>query len=496
MNKIPIFAFYFFILIIFDMKSFIFSKTLIILLLVHSTLLSHADIWQVGPNKPYSKPSEVAQLVNDGDTVEIDAGLYVGDVAGWTANNLLIRGINGIVHLKAEGAAYGGKAIWVIAGNNTTIEYIEFSECSVPDENGAGIRQEGRNLTVRHCYFHNNENGILAGTVNPSTILIEYCEFNNNGFGDGYTHNIYINHVDTLIFRYNYVHHAKIGHEIKSRAHVNIIEYNRISNESGTASRCIDLPNGGISFLIGNIIEQGPNAPNSNIIGYGLETLSNTPPHALYLINNTIINNRSYGRFLHFGSGSALLKAYNNIFAGNGILSDSDFLPPSLDTASNYITTDLSGLFFTNAGQYNFELTAHSTVLINSGSNPGIAHGRQLTPEKVYKHPSNNEDRCLDTQIDIGAFEYCTNNNIMTHDKLFIHLYPNPTSDFIELELIDYAYIRLKIDILDINGRIIFQDIIEQSETYLLDMRSYKPGIYFLKISDDTFSKIHKIVKH
>ena len=31
------------------------------------------------------------------------------------------------------------------------------------DGNGAGIRQEGRNLAVRDCFFHHNQMGILTG---------------------------------------------------------------------------------------------------------------------------------------------------------------------------------------------------------------------------------------------------------------------------------------------------------------------------------------------
>ena len=65
--------------------------------------------------------------------------------------------------MKADGAAAEGKAIWVIKGNNTRVANIEFSGAKVRDKNGAGIRQEGINLTVMGCYFHDNENGILAG---------------------------------------------------------------------------------------------------------------------------------------------------------------------------------------------------------------------------------------------------------------------------------------------------------------------------------------------
>ncbi|MEI7802656.1 MAG: right-handed parallel beta-helix repeat-containing protein, partial [Bacteroidota bacterium] len=250
------------------------SSTLIVLIAL--TFSCSAMTWLVGPTHTYTMPSQVSTLVADGDTVAIDAGVYNSDVAKWTANNLLLKGVGGMAHLKANGTSYGGKAIWVIAGNNTTVDSIEFSLCTCVDQNGAGIRQEGINLTVRHCYFHDNENGILAGDNATSDIIVEYTEFYNNGFGDGYSHNLYINHVNSLTFRYNYSHHAHIGHELKSRAYNNYILYNRLSNEAtGDASREIDLPNGGLAIIIGNEIEQGPNSQNSNIIGYGLEGLTN-----------------------------------------------------------------------------------------------------------------------------------------------------------------------------------------------------------------------------
>jgi hypothetical protein len=62
-------------------------------------------------------PSAAAAVAGDGDIIEIDAGEYVGDVAFWTANNLTIRGVGGMAHLRAAGNSAGGKAIWVIKGN-------------------------------------------------------------------------------------------------------------------------------------------------------------------------------------------------------------------------------------------------------------------------------------------------------------------------------------------------------------------------------------------
>ncbi len=372
---------------------------------------SYATIWQVGISHTYTKPSQVSSLVQNGDTVDIDAGTYTADVAHWTANNLLLRGVgNGYAHLNANNTSYGQKGIWVIGGNNTTVRYIEFSHChdvAAVDKNWAGIRQEGMNLTVSHCYFHDNDDGILAGTLNPSKIVIQFTEFNHNGFGDGYSHNLYINHVDTLVFMFNYSHHAAIGHELKSRAHVNYILYNRFSNEStGDASRELDMPDGGLAIVMGNIIEQGPNSTNSGIIGYGLESLSNNAPHDLYLINNTIVNDKSSGVFVQVGNGMNMYKSRNNILAGIGTMMFGT--PITLDTANNWHPVNISSVGFVNAAGYDYHLTASSQA-INSGANAGTSsNGISLTPAFEYSHPANVSGIIINGTIDIGAHQYAS----------------------------------------------------------------------------------------
>ncbi|HVJ14121.1 MAG TPA: right-handed parallel beta-helix repeat-containing protein, partial [Polyangiaceae bacterium] len=218
-----------------------------------------ADTLTVGPAGDHATPCAAFAAAADGDLIEIAAGDYEGDVCAVTPSGLTIRGVGGLAHVDAAGNDAQGKAIWVVQGDDTTIENVEFSGASVPDQNGAGIRQEGTNLTVRGCYFHDNENGILAGDDAASEILIEYSHFEHNGFGDGQSHNLYINHVARLIFQYNWSHRAVIGHLLKSRAAETHVLYNRLTGESdGTESYEIDLPNGGKTYVIGNLIEQGP----------------------------------------------------------------------------------------------------------------------------------------------------------------------------------------------------------------------------------------------
>src|SRR5262249_24065142 len=119
----------------------------------------------VGPGRTYATPCQAIAAAAPGDIIEVDStGHYDGDVCGWSKNGLTIRGVGGgRAKIDAAGNNAQGKAIWVIAGDNTTIEHIELSGATVVDMNGAGIRQEVTNLTVRDCYFHDNEDGILAG---------------------------------------------------------------------------------------------------------------------------------------------------------------------------------------------------------------------------------------------------------------------------------------------------------------------------------------------
>ncbi|MEI6410714.1 MAG: right-handed parallel beta-helix repeat-containing protein [Bacteroidota bacterium] len=375
-----------------------------LLLLLNCPLF--ATVWQVGPTRTYTKPSQVAALVGDGDVVEIDAGVYVADVCTWSAPNLTLRGVGGTyARLNAQGTSAQGKAIWVISGNNATVENIEFYNCTVSDQNGAGIRQEGVGLTVRNCYFHDNDEGILAGDKVDSEILIEYSNFEHNGFGDGQSHNIYINHIKKLVLRYNWFHRAKIGHEIKSRAYETLIYCNRISNEDGDASREIDVPNGGKLYVIGNVIQQGTNGQNSNIIGFGMEGLTNPGPQSVFLINNTIWNQKTVGSFIQFPNTVPSLKAWNNLLLGGGNFMTGANIPASLDTMANLRYTNIVDAKLTDPQQFNFEPLCASAC-IDAGVNPGMDGIMNLLPAHSYQHPTGSKTRTtLGYKPDIGAFE-------------------------------------------------------------------------------------------
>lgn len=272
----------------------------------------------VGPGKSYAVPSAAAVVAQSGDVIKISAGDYRGDVATWSANSLTICGIGGRARLFADGRHAGGKGTWIISGSNITIDSIEFRDAKVPDQNGAGIRAEhGGNLTIRNSGFFDNENGILGGD-GTATVTIDRSEFARNGFGDGFTHNIYIGPAAKLTVTNSYFHEAKIGHNLKSRAKETHIENSYfMDGPTGTASYLVDFPNGGVVYMRGNLLHKGPNADNSIAVAYGQEGL-NKPINTLEMVHNTVVMTRSGGTFISAPGGTQSVKLTANLFAGTG----------------------------------------------------------------------------------------------------------------------------------------------------------------------------------
>ena len=356
----------------------------------------------VGPGQTYAKPCAAFAAAGQGDIVEIDArgnGTYDGDVCAITVNNLTIRGTNGRAHIDAAGKNAQGKAIWVIQGNDTVVENIEFSGASVPDLNGAGIRADGRNLTLRNCYFHDNQEGILGGA---GEVLIDSTEFARNGNcidPSGCAHNMYISQSTTkFTLQYSYSHSVTDGHLVKSRAVQNFILYNRLTGEAGTDSYEINLPNAGTSYIIGNLIQQGPQSGNSAILDYGSEGATNAGKD-LYVVNNTFVNDRGSGTFVSIAGGvtvPAVVK--NNIFLGGGTL---------VSQSSAVLANNFSGQnpMLANRAGFDYHLLAGSPCA-NAGVDPGTSSsGFALLPTAQYVHPLGHEARTSVGTIDIGAYE-------------------------------------------------------------------------------------------
>jgi hypothetical protein len=355
-------------------------------------------VLKVGPEQPLRRPSDAARVAQDNDIIEIEAGRYVGDVALWKQSGLLLRGVNGRPHLDSQGRTAEEQGIWVFRGNDIVVENVEFSGARARPRNGSGIRFFGRNLTVRDSYFHNNEDGVLTWEAPEGDILIERSAFAHNGAGDGLSHNIYIGHVRSFTLRFSYSHDSVRGHEVKSRARINRIEYNRLTDEdNGNSSYLVDLPEGGYAYVLGNVLEKGERTENPNAIAFASE-IPAVKEGGLWVVNNSFYNRRVDASFVANRSKLPAL-VVNNVLAGFPVV----LLDGPGEDRSNFRQARAG---MVDPGAYDFRLAADSP-LIDAGQDPGTADAFALWPQFEYVHPASGRVRQRVAALDAGAYEFC-----------------------------------------------------------------------------------------
>jgi hypothetical protein len=249
----------------------------------------------VGPGEAYPTIASAIAASADGDTIQVQAGTYRNDFAEITTS-ITLQAVGGRVTMAATENLQNEKGI-LITDTNVSITGFNFTGARIPaseGQNGAGIRYQSGNLVLTDCYFHNNQEGLLADADPAGTVTIIKSEFAHNGDTAGpyagYTHNAYIGAVAKLDVEGSYFHDANIGHEIKSRALVTVVNNTRVvDGPTGTASYSIDLPNGGAVTISNDQIEQGPDSQNAIIISYGEE--GGVPSGSSLAVTNTLIEN-------------------------------------------------------------------------------------------------------------------------------------------------------------------------------------------------------------
>ncbi|MBI4889668.1 MAG: right-handed parallel beta-helix repeat-containing protein [Acidobacteria bacterium] len=376
------------------------------ILLAASLGLAGADTLKVGPQQRFQLPCQALTSARDGDVIEIDAaGTYVGDACVFSASNLIVRGVNGRARIDAGGAAAQGKGIWVVQGHNNTFENIEAFGARVPDRNGAVIRLEGVGLTLRRVYFHDNEQGVLSVGLNGD-ILIEYSEFDYNGDNEGYAHNIYFNNERSLTIRYSYFHRSLGGNVIKSRAAENYLYYNVFASEGANSSWEVDLPNGGLCLLVGNVIQQGPLSENINLLSYMLEGAVGGRTNLLLVTNNTFVNE---GRPELDGTPAYFILPADSGYAGfvqNNIFAGQALLMPDKALANFKVQNNLMGVDpgFLEPALGDYRIPENSPAAGQATAIPAELSAL-LTPVLQYQAPACAQPRPSNYPPALGAFE-------------------------------------------------------------------------------------------
>lgn len=164
-----------------------------------------------------------------------------------------------------DGGICEGKAALVLRGRSAHVEGVTFTGMFVPDGNGAGIRIEKGDLSVREVKFADSQCGILSADDPGSSIQVDQSTFTKLGKhpdGTG-AHSLYIGGYGSLKVTNTRFERGAGGHYLKSRANrIEVTDSSFDDSQGVTTNYLIDLPNGAQGRIANNTFAQGKNKEN------------------------------------------------------------------------------------------------------------------------------------------------------------------------------------------------------------------------------------------
>jgi hypothetical protein len=272
----------------------------------------------------YADLRQAALAVADGGVVEIYGVMRDLNASAGFLNGCTIRGMTPDAKLEwtlgtAERMAFGkGLIVCAGAGKTYVVEDLELCGARVTDKNAAGVRgDQAASVTVQNCNVHDNENGVLSIA---DRLFLYGNTFKNNGNSAGNAHGVYVNSTAVLeaVAEGNTFSAALVGNQFKSRAKRTVFRQNIVAELDGACSWQVDFSNGGEVICEKNVIEQGPNAQNRNMVSYAPEGLpADGRVNALAFNDNWMINDHALEAWgLNIFNLPSTLEIARNTFVG------------------------------------------------------------------------------------------------------------------------------------------------------------------------------------
>lgn len=162
------------------------------------------------------------------------------------------------------------KAAFVLRGLGSVVDGLVFRGFSVGDGNGAGIRTELGDLTVRNSMFLDSQEGILGGEPSGQRITIDRSTFSGLGQCDqavNCSHSIYLGNKGSVTITNSRFERGTGGHYVKLRSPNVTITGNSFDDSAGAKTNyMIDLSEGATGLIGGNTFVQGRGKENDGAL--------------------------------------------------------------------------------------------------------------------------------------------------------------------------------------------------------------------------------------
>ncbi|MEM9168148.1 MAG: right-handed parallel beta-helix repeat-containing protein [Pseudomonadota bacterium] len=260
------------------------------------------------PERDASALVREIQNAKDGAVVVVPSGTYaLADLK--IRRSITIRG-EGDVHFAAARRLEKG-VLNPLPGVSLRVENVVFRNATSYDQNGAGVRHDGADLAVVDCVFVDNENGILSTGADDGRIRIERSTFLRNGYGDGYSHGIYVVRARSVSVIDSAFVGTRVGHHVKSLAGETQVRGTLLDDAQGEGSYAVDTSRGGVVSIVDNTVIQNRSAGNYTIFNY--DTSRGGEAARIEIRGNRIVNRRSGATLLRNAAAAAVTMEDNEI---------------------------------------------------------------------------------------------------------------------------------------------------------------------------------------
>jgi hypothetical protein len=417
-----------------------------------------ADILKVGPGETYNSIETAYSSASNGDTILVypkdNGSPYTQPALYVSKSNISFIGQDpdgGRIDLDGAGYNYSGvgstpRAMFQFneGADGCVVANFEIHNCTNMSYNGAGFRfNQANDVTVRNCHVHHCDMGVMAnGSYTDNTasnILIEACLVHDNGNTNhaGYNHNFYLGGSSITLKGCN-VHSPLTGHNIKSRAHLTVVEGCYIHHSENREFDLVDdSPNTTVSnshaLIKGCVVAKDPSCSgNRTVIHFGQDG-GNNHNGTLYIVNSTIVTPfvspvvdlSAPDAKVEFRNSlivdptgdqgnQTLVRARNDASPANSAGQDLwlayGFSTPAEGSFTN-VTNVQSGDIpqFVNAPQGDYRLSSNRSDIVDAGS---LICDREFTadlrglPLRAYTPVPGSQMRLLEEKPDLGAFEW------------------------------------------------------------------------------------------